>query len=131
MLKKTIYFSGSCFMCIRLRWDENHLNVIHQVFEEGWTLQAYYHSIAALEAMTINRPNPVTLIMNMTTSTTPPMHHTHSHTVEETQAMANIEQVIIVNPGKFMPLVDRPVHIVTTPDEAYQLLEIDYIAKPA
>ncbi|MEM6527036.1 MAG: hypothetical protein AAF653_02010 [Chloroflexota bacterium] len=110
-------------MSIRLRWDDNDNNVLHQIFEEGWTLQAYYHSIEALEVMLNGRQHPVQLIMNLDGAKTPPMRFARGRTVDEAKATANVERIILVNPGYFMPVVNCPVAIVSTMDEAHAVLD--------
>ncbi|MEL6150507.1 MAG: hypothetical protein AAFV33_24275 [Chloroflexota bacterium] len=118
-------------MSIRLRWDENDSTILHQIFEEGWTLQAYYHSIEALEIMLMGRQQPVRLVMNLTGATTPPMRFTRGRTVDEAKATTNVERIVLINPGYFMPVVDCPVAVVTSMDEAFAILEDEQQKVPA
>ena len=109
-------------MSIRLCWDRTDNTILHQVFEEGWTLQAYYHSIEAIEAMVSSRQHPVRLIMDLSAASTPPVRMARGRSVNEAKATRNIEHVILVKPGYFMPILDCPVDIVDTYDEAHMLL---------
>jgi hypothetical protein len=118
-------------MSIRLCWDENDNTVLNLVFEEGWTLQAYYHSIEALEVMVSNRQQPVRLIMNLTGTTHPPMRLTRGRTVDETKATRNVERIVLINPGYFMPVVNCPINVVTSIDEANAILCSEQVKVPA
>lgn len=110
-------------MCIRLRWDENDDTILHQVFEEGWTLQAYYHSIEALELMVNSRQQPVRLVMDFSATTaTPVMRLTRGRTVDEADAMQNIAHIVMVKPGRFMPQVTCSVDVANTVEQATRLL---------
>jgi len=109
-------------MSIRLRWDDNDNTVLHQIFEEGWTLQAYYHSIEALEVMVNSRQQPVRLIMNLSGATQPPMRITRGRTVDEAKATHNVEHIVLINPGYFMPAVNCRVDVASNCEEAHDIL---------
>lgn len=118
-------------MSIRLRWDDNQATILHQVFEEGWTLQAYKHSIAALEAMVQAKPQPVTLIMDLSNASRMPVRSRRGRSIDEALATRNVERIILVSPGHFMPIVSCPIDIVETLDEAFDLLDDQPLKMPA
>jgi hypothetical protein len=118
-------------MCIRLCWDDNDDTILYQVFEEGWTLTAYYHSVEALEVMVRNRQQPVRVIMDMSDATTPVVHLGRGRRVNEAEAMCNVERVVLVDPGYFMPQVNCPVDVVDTRDEALRLIRNAQLSLPA
>lgn len=105
-------------MCIGLRWDNNDSSVLYQTFEEGWTLAAYYHSVEALEAMVSPRKEPVTVIMDMRKAPNAPIRMSRGRTVNESDALRNVKQVIIVNAGHFVPMVNCTVHMVSSMEDA-------------
>lgn len=109
-------------MCIQLHWDESYDNVLHMTFEEGWTLQAYYHSIAALECMVNTKPNPVTVIMNMSAADTPNLRLQRGRRIDESLATQNVHRILLVDPGYFSPQVNCPVQTVDSLEEAFALL---------
>lgn len=118
-------------MCIRLSWDQNNSTILHQVFEAGWTLPAYYHSIIAMEAMTNDQPEAVCLIIDMSMADTPPMRNHPRHHVDENDVLCRFDRVIIVNPGNFMPNITCPIETVNSLAEAYALLETKPLFIPA
>lgn len=109
-------------MSIKLRWDGHNSNILHQIFEAGWTLQAYQHSMEALDVMVDHHPEPVQVVMDMSATTTPPMRLRPGRSVDEAAATRNVERIVLVSPGHFMPRVDCPVEVVDTIDEARSLL---------
>ena len=109
-------------MSIWLRWDDNNKTILHQVFEEGWTLQAYYHSIAALEAMVADQPQSVRLVMDLSNASKMPLRSPRGRRIDEALATRNVERVILINPGYFMPVVKCPIDVVDSWDEALALL---------
>lgn len=119
-------------MCIRLHWDKDDNTILHQVFEEGWTLQAYYHSIEALEMLIKDRSQPVRLVMDFSATTaTPPVRMTRGRTVNEADAMRNVERVVMVNPGRFMPQVDCPIEVTRTTAQAVDHIQHEPCPQPA
>jgi len=108
-------------MGITLHWDDT--NTIYQTFETDWTLKTYQHSMEALEVMVEGHNAPVRVIMDMSQSNTPSLRLTRGRRVDETRATRNVERIVLVSPGYFMPLVDCPVDTVDTLEEAQTLLE--------
>lgn len=112
-------------MSIRLHWNPTHSNVLHMTFEQGWTLQAYYHSIAALESMVNSHPQPVMLIMDLSQAPAPAMRYTVGRNVDEARATRNVSHIALVKPGNFMPLVNCPVEIVDQLEDALSRLMLE------
>ena len=104
-------------MGIQLAWNDKR-TVLYQTFNGDWTLQAYYHSIAALEVMTAGCHEDITLIMDMRNAPTPSLRMPRGRNINEAEATRNIKQVVIVDAGYFMPLVDCPVYLVNSIEEA-------------
>lgn len=107
-------------MCIKLHWDEQDNRLLHMTFEDNWTLQAYYHSITALECMTEIRDEPVTVMMDMREAVMMAAHVPHGRRVDEASAMANVERVVLICPGHFMPQVTCDVITVDSIESAYE-----------
>ncbi len=119
-------------MSIQLRWDSNDPTILHQVFEEGWTLQAYCHSIEALEVMVSNCKQPVRLIMDLSAATTMPRRVARGRQIDEAAATRNIRRIVLIEPGHFMPMVDCPVDTATSCKDAIAMLQVrDHLALPA
>jgi hypothetical protein len=111
-------------MSIQVKWDDARNDVIRLIFEEGWSLQAYYHSIAALDVMMRSSVNPITVIMDMThTTTTPIMRVPRGRTVNENQILCDASRLILVNARYFSPQLTCPVERVDTLEQAYQRIE--------
>ncbi len=109
-------------MSIRLQWDNNDDRVLYQIFEEGWTLQAYYHSIAALDAMTANHDRPIYLVMDLSNVSGNRPRETHGRRFDEAHATRNLARVLLVSPGYFMPNVNCPVDVVDSREAALDML---------
>lgn len=118
-------------MSIKLRWDEHNDNILHQIFETGWTLQAYQHSMDALDVMVSHHSEPVQVVMDMSAATTAPRQVRRGRSVDEATATRNVERIVLVAPGRFMPRVDCPVDVVNTVAEARSLLQAQAALIPA
>ena len=111
-------------MSIKLRWDDTDNNTLHQVFEAGWTLQAYQHSMEALDVMVNRHAKPVRVVMDMSAAPTPPLRLRRGRQLDEAKSTRNVERIVLIDPGHFMPQVNCPVDIVDTPAEARALLQM-------
>ncbi len=119
-------------MSIWLRWDSEDPTILHQVFEAGWTLQAYWHSIEALEVMIRDCEHPVRLIMDLSAASTMPRRIARGRQIDEAAATHNVDRLILVQPGHFMPVVNCPVDTASSREEAIDMLQlVDGIAQTA
>jgi hypothetical protein len=114
-------------MSIKVQWEDTTIGIIRMTFEPDWTLQAYYHSIAALDAMLHMYPGRAIVLMDMSAAnTTPIMHLSRGREMNEDRVLCNTERLVVINPGHFMPSVSCPVDIVDTLEDAYTLLDLPF-----
>jgi hypothetical protein len=110
-------------MSIKVQWENTTTGVIRMAFGVDWSLEAYYHSIAALDAMLYNYPGRVTVLMDMSaTDQTPTMRVPRGREMDEDRVLCRAARLVIINPGYFMPNVTCPVEVAGTLDQAYDLV---------
>jgi hypothetical protein len=97
-------------MSIQLQWDHSTITPsIHMTFEKDWTLDAYYHSIAALDVMLDSQSVPFAIILDMTVAPTPPLRVPRGRQLDENRVFCRADLLVVVRAGHFMPHVTCPV----------------------
>ncbi len=110
-------------MSIKVQWEDTTTGLIRMSFAADWSLEAYYHAIAALDAMLHTYPGSATVLMDLSAATTtPPLRVPRGREMDEDRVLCNTARLVMINPGHFMPHVTCPVDIVDTLDQAYSLL---------
>lgn len=110
-------------MSIKVQWEDTTTGLIRLSFAADWTLEAYYHAIAALDAMLHAYPGQATVLMDLSAAPhTPPLRVPRGREMHEDRVLCRTARLVLINPGHFMPNVTCPVDIVATPDAAYTLL---------
>ena len=110
-------------MSIKVQWEDTTIGIIRMSFAADWSLEAYYHSIAALDVMLKNYPGRAIVLMDMTDAPhTPTMRVPRGRGMHEDRVLCNTARLVIINPGYFMPNITCPVDVVDTLDQAYDLL---------
>ena len=111
-------------MSIKVQWENTTTGIIRMSFGADWSLEAYYHSIAALDAMLHAYPGSVTVLMDMSAAEhTPTMRVPRGREMDEDRVLCRAARLVIINPGYFMPNITCPVEVVDTLAQAHELIE--------
>jgi hypothetical protein len=109
-------------MSIRVQWDETAADTLWMIFEEDWNLQSYAHALAAVEMMTAGYVG-YTLVMDLSHAARfMPHQATSARHLNDSTALCDAAQVILVQPGHFQPQVSCTTVTVATRAELAALL---------